>query len=55
MYMGGKPAEGIYVLISRIGTAYCFLFIFVLAPLVGFLETPRQPLSITNYLQSKKA
>jgi hypothetical protein len=31
------------------------LFIFVLAPLVGFLETPRQPLTITNYLQSKKA
>jgi ubiquinol-cytochrome c reductase cytochrome b subunit len=30
MYMGGKPAEGIYVLISRIGTAYWFLFIFVL-------------------------
>jgi hypothetical protein len=26
-----------------------------LAPLVGFLETPRQPLSITNYLKSKKA
>jgi ubiquinol-cytochrome c reductase cytochrome b subunit len=55
MYMGGKPAEGIYVLISRIGTAYWFLFIFVLAPLVGFLETPRQPLSITNYLKAKKA
>jgi ubiquinol-cytochrome c reductase cytochrome b subunit len=55
MYVGGKPAEDIYVLISRIGTAYWFLFIFVLAPLVGFLETPRQPLTITNYLQSKKA
>ena len=55
MYMGGKPAEGIYVLISRIGTIYWFLFIFVLAPLVGFLETPRQPLTISNYLQSKKA
>ena len=55
MYVGGKPAEGLYVLISRIGTAYWFLFIFVLAPLVGFLETPRQPLTITNYLQSKKA
>ena len=55
MYMGGKPAEGIYVIISRIGTIYWFLFIFVLAPLVGFLETPRQPLTISNYLQSKKA
>ncbi len=41
MYMGAKPAEGIYVIISRVGTAYWFLFFLVLAPLVGYLETPR--------------
>ena len=36
MYMGGKPAEGIYVLISRIGTAYWFyLFLFWLLWLVS--------------------
>jgi quinol-cytochrome oxidoreductase complex cytochrome b subunit len=55
MYMGGKPAEGIYVIIARFGTAYWFLFLLVLAPLVGFLETPKQPLTISNYLKSKKA
>jgi ubiquinol-cytochrome c reductase cytochrome b subunit len=54
-YMGGKPAEGIYVLISRIGTAYWFLFFLVLAPLVGYLETPRQPLTISNFIIYKKA
>ena len=55
MYMGAKPASDIYVLISRIGTAYWFLFFLVLAPLVGYLETPRQPLTISNFLRDKKA
>jgi ubiquinol-cytochrome c reductase cytochrome b subunit len=55
MYMGAKPAEGIYVIISRVGTAYWFLFFLVLAPLVGYLETPRQPLTISNFLRDKKA
>jgi len=54
MYVGAKPAEGIYVLLAQIGTAYWFAFILILAPVVGFLETPRQPLTITNYLASKK-
>ncbi|MDA9163229.1 cytochrome b N-terminal domain-containing protein [Alphaproteobacteria bacterium] len=54
-YMGAKPASDIYVLISRIGTAYWFLFFLVLAPLVGYLETPRQPLTISNFLRDKKA
>ena len=51
MYVGGKPAEGIYVLISRIGTAYWFLFFLVLAPVVGFLEKPQQPPSISAYMK----
>ena len=55
MYMGAKPASDIYVLISRIGTAYWFLFFLVLAPLVGYLETPRQPLTISNFLRDKKS
>jgi ubiquinol-cytochrome c reductase cytochrome b subunit len=55
MYMGAMPAEGIYVAISRIGTAYWFLFFLVLAPLVGYLETPRQPLTISNFIRDKKA
>jgi quinol-cytochrome oxidoreductase complex cytochrome b subunit len=55
MYMGAKPASDLYVLISRIGTAYWFLFFLVLAPLVGYLETPRQPVTISNYIRDKKA
>jgi ubiquinol-cytochrome c reductase cytochrome b subunit len=55
MFMGAKPASDIYVLISRIGTAYWFLFFLVLAPLVGYLETPRQPLTISNFLRDKKS
>lgn len=27
---------------SKVGTAYWFAFLFVLAPLVGWLETPKQ-------------
>ena len=39
MYCGAMPAEEPYVTISRIGTAYWFGFLFVLAPLVGKFET----------------
>ena len=38
MYCGAMPAEEPYVTISRIGTAYWFGFLFVLAPLVGKFE-----------------
>ena len=38
MYCGAMPAEEPYVTISRIGTAYWFAFLFVLAPLVGKIE-----------------
>ena len=31
MYVGGMPAEGIYVLIARVGTVYWFLFFLVIA------------------------
>ena len=42
MYMGGKPAEGIYVLISRIGQHIGFIY-FCFGSTGWFLETPRQP------------
>ena len=37
---GGKPAEGIWIVLSRIGTAYYFLHWLVIVPLLGRLETP---------------
>jgi len=55
MYVGAMPAEEPYVTISRIGTAYWFGFLFVLAPLVGMYETPKQlPQSIHQSMEKSK-
>ena len=55
MYVGGMPAEGIYVLISRVGTVYWFLFFLVIAPLVSLTEKPLpMPKSIHEYEDWKK-
>ncbi|MBC9208648.1 cytochrome b/b6 [Roseomonas aerophila] len=40
MWAGGKPAEGVYVLISRLATAYYFAYFLVLLPLLGKIERP---------------
>jgi len=48
-YMGAMPAEGIYLLIARIATAYYFLHFLVILPLLGKRErTLEIPLSITE-------
>ena len=39
-YAGAMPAEGIWLLIARIGTAYYFFHFLVLLPLLGKLERP---------------
>jgi ubiquinol-cytochrome c reductase cytochrome b subunit len=55
MYVGGMPAEGIYVLISRVGTVYWFSFFLVIAPLVSLTEkTLPMPNSIHEYENWKK-
>ena len=41
-YVGGKPAEGIYVVLSKIGTAWYFLHFLVLTPIIGWIERPNQ-------------
>ena len=40
MWAGAKPAEGIYVLISRLATAYYFAYFLVILPLLARLERP---------------
>ncbi|HYF08515.1 MAG TPA: cytochrome b, partial [Acetobacteraceae bacterium] len=40
MWAGAKPAEGIYVTIARVATAYYFLWFLVLLPLLSRLERP---------------
>jgi ubiquinol-cytochrome c reductase cytochrome b subunit len=37
-YMGAMPAEGLYLLIARVATAYYFLHFLVILPVLGFKE-----------------
>jgi len=47
MYIGAQPAEGVYLLVGRIATAYWFLHFLVIMPIMGLFETPkRQPETI---------
>ncbi|WP_106754287.1 cytochrome b [Pannonibacter carbonis] len=48
-YLGAMPAEGIYVILSRICTVYYFAHFLVILPLLGFLEKPLPiPASISD-------
>ncbi len=48
-YVGAMPAEGLYLLIARVATAYYFLHFLVVLPILGFKEkTTPLPLSITE-------
>jgi len=55
-YAGSQPAEGIWLIIARAGTAYYFLFFLVILPLVGLIESPRpRPASISEDVLAKNA
>ena len=48
-YMGAMPAEGLYLLIARIGTAYYFLHFLVILPILSSYEkTEPLPASISE-------
>ena len=48
-YLGAMPAEGGYVLASRLLSVYYFAFFLVVMPLLGLFETPRAlPASIAD-------
>ncbi len=48
-YLGGKPAEGVYVMWAQIATAYYFAFFLIILPLLGIMETPKPlPRSISE-------
>ena len=40
-YLGAKPAEGIYIIISRVATIYYFVHFLILLPLLGKFEKNR--------------
>ena len=55
-YLGAMPAEGIYLVLSRIGTTYYFLHFLVILPVVGHLEkTDPIPLSISEPVMTGSA
>ena len=48
-YLGGMPAEGIYVLLSRLATAWYFLHFLVILPMLSVFETTKPlPKSISE-------
>ena len=48
-YLGAMPAEGGYVIASRILTVYYFAFFLIIMPLLGLFETPKPlPASIAD-------
>jgi len=48
-WLGSKPAEGGYVIASRILTAWYFIHFIIILPLLGLIETPRPlPSSIVD-------
>jgi ubiquinol-cytochrome c reductase cytochrome b subunit len=48
-YVGAMPAEGTYLLIARIATAYYFIHFLIVLPVLGSKEkTIPLPLSITE-------
>jgi len=52
--VGGNPAEGHWLIIGRIATAYYFLHFIVLLPLIGLLEKPKPlPASISESVLAK--
>ena len=56
-YVGLKPAEGLYLLIARIGLVYYFVFFFIISPFIGLIEKTKElPASISDvYLGGGKA
>ncbi|MBO6559335.1 MAG: cytochrome b/b6 [Nisaea sp.] len=48
-WLGGKPAEGVYVIAARFATAYYFFYFLIALPLLSIFETPKPlPKSISE-------
>ncbi len=55
-YLGAQAAEGIYVVLSKIGTAYYFAYFLIILPVLSRIETPAPlPTSISESVLSKSA
>ncbi|MFZ5609179.1 MAG: cytochrome b [Pseudomonadota bacterium] len=52
--VGGRPPEGVWATLGRLGTAYYFFHFLILLPLLGWLETPKpMPPSIAQAVLKK--
>ena len=53
-YLGAAPAEGIYVVLAKICTAYYFIHFLIILPVLGRIEKPRPlPTSISESVLAK--
>ena len=53
-WLGSRPAEGAYVIMSQIATLYYFGFFLIVMPVLGLIETPKRlPNSITEAVLAK--
>ena len=55
-WLGSQPAEGVYVALAQLGTAFYFAFFLIAMPVLGLVERPRRlPNSITEAVLEKSA
>ncbi|MER9790511.1 cytochrome b N-terminal domain-containing protein [Mesorhizobium sp. M0213] len=53
-WLGSRPAEGAYVVMSQLATLYYFAFFLIAMPVLGLIEKPRRlPNSITEAVLEK--
>ncbi len=53
-WLGSRPAEGTYVAMAQVATAYYFAFFIIIMPILGLIETPKRlPNSITEAVLEK--
>ncbi len=53
-YLGAAPAEGVYVVLAKICTAYYFAHFLIILPVLSRIETPRPlPASISESVLGK--
>ena len=54
-YVGLKPAEGVYLLLARIGLVYYFVFFLIITPFIHRFETATKiPDSISDIVKGKE-
>lgn len=48
-YLGAQPAEGVYIVLARVGTVYYFAHFLLILPILGLVEKPKEvPESISE-------